>query len=34
MGNLYWAVLYERSLISLEDGQRAEAIRLLTQSVE
>jgi CHAT domain-containing protein len=34
MGNLYWAALYERSLISLKDGQRAEVIRLLTQSVE
>ncbi len=34
MGNLYWATLYERSLIAIEDGKRDEAIQLLNQSVE
>jgi CHAT domain-containing protein len=34
MGNLYWVTLYERSLISLRDGKRDEAVRLLNQSVE
>lgn len=34
MGNLYWVALYERGLIARTDGQPAEAIRLLTQSVD
>ncbi len=34
MGNLYWATLYERSLIAIGDGKREEAIQLLDQSVE
>lgn len=34
MGNLYWVALYERGLIARDDGQRAEAIRLFTQSVD
>lgn len=34
MGNLYWVALYERGLIARADGQRAEAIRLFTQSVD
>jgi CHAT domain-containing protein len=34
MGNLYWAALYERGLIAFKQGQRAEGIRRLIQSVE
>ncbi len=34
MGNLYWVALYERSLIALQEGKRAQAIELLQQSVE
>ncbi len=34
MGNLYWVALYERGLIALEEGKRADGISLLTQSVE
>jgi CHAT domain-containing protein len=34
MGNLYWVALYERGLIALKQGQPAEAIRLLSQSVD
>ena len=34
MGNLYWVALYERGRIALEQDQREEGIRLLTQSVE
>lgn len=34
MGNIYWVALYERGLIARAHGQRAEAIRLLTQSVD
>ncbi len=33
MGSLYWATLYQRGLISLQDGKRAEAIQFLTQSI-
>ena len=34
MGNLYWATLYERSLIDLQDGKRDDAIRRLKQSTQ
>jgi CHAT domain-containing protein len=34
MGNLYWVASYERGVIALRQGQRAEAIRLLAQSVD
>ena len=34
MGNLYWVALYERGRIALQQGQGAEGIRLLTQSVD
>ena len=34
MGGIYWAALYERGLIALNDGKRDAAIRLLKQSVE
>lgn len=33
MGNLYWVALYERGLIALAEGKRADGISLLTQSV-
>jgi CHAT domain-containing protein len=33
MGSLYWATLYQRGLIALHDGKRAEAIQYLTQSI-
>ena len=34
MGNLYWVALYERGLLALRDGQRAEATALLERSTE
>jgi CHAT domain-containing protein len=34
MGNLYWVTLYERAQIAREDGQRAQAIQFLRQSVD
>lgn len=34
MGNLYWAALYQRSLIALQEGKRDHAIQLLRQSAE
>jgi len=34
MGSLYWAALYERGLIALADGQRDQAIGLLSRSVD
>jgi CHAT domain-containing protein len=34
MGNLYWVALYERGVIALKQGQRDQAIKLFTQSVE
>ena len=33
MGSLYWATLYQRGLIALQDGKRDDAIQYLTQSV-
>jgi CHAT domain-containing protein len=34
MGSLYWAALYQRGLLALQDGKRDQAIQFLTQSVE
>lgn len=34
MGNLYWVTLYERGALALQQGQRDQGIRFLTQSVE
>jgi CHAT domain-containing protein/tetratricopeptide (TPR) repeat protein len=33
MGGLYWAALYQRGLIALQEGKRDQAIQFLTQSV-
>jgi CHAT domain-containing protein len=34
MGNLYWVALYERGTIAIQQGQRDQAIKYFTQSVE
>jgi CHAT domain-containing protein len=34
MGSLYWATLYQRGLIALQEGKRDEAISFLMQAVE
>jgi len=34
MGSLYWSALYERGLIALQDGQRAQAVELLKLSLD
>ncbi len=34
MGNLYWVTLYERGNLALKQGERDQAIRFLSQSIE
>jgi CHAT domain-containing protein len=34
MGNLYWVTLYERGRLALKQGERGQAIRFLSQSID